>query len=1486
MRLLQYSESGELSIHNFDDGNTPAYTILSHTWGADGDEVTFADLESGHGKGKLGYRKILFCAKQTRRDELQYFWIDTCCINKANKAELAFSIRSMFRWYRNATRCYVYLSDVSSVPPSAIDKAHYEPRWRIICSWILSIIYTLLGGSSSTVQLYFNSRHVPCSSISSDPVRNQQNPKSTLDQSRWFTRGWTLQELLAPSTVEFFSKEGTKLGDKLSLAEELREITRIPSSALQGKALSDFDVHERISWSEHRTTKIPADRAYSLMGILGVSLSPIDGESAPEAMKRVYEEVEKLNRYLQDLRPSDPRDDKKRIEDTKGGLLTDSYRWILNNTTFQQWRQEQHNQLLWVKGNPGKGKTMLLCGIINELKDITPQTALLSYFFCQATDSRLNSATAVLRGLLYMLVYQQPELMSYVRKKYDHAGKGLFEDINAWVVLAEIFTEMLRDESISTTTCLIVDALDECVIDQPKLLSLIAKQSSASTRIKWIVSSRNWPVIEEQLRQAEHKTKLSLELNADSVAAAVKIFIQQKVFQLAQEKYYTQEVQDVVLQHLESNANDTFLWVALVCQDLKTTPRWKTFDKRRALEKLAQFPPGLDSLYERMLQQIHDSDNAEICFRILAVAAVLYRPVTVVELTALVEPLEDFVDNLDLVREMIDLCGSFLTMRDDTVYFVHQSAKDFLLAEASNEVFPKGVKDIHQAIFSASVAALYTTLGRDMYSLKSPACAVDNVILPQVDPLARSRYSCVYWIDHLYDAKPTLPAFNTTDHKCETQLTEVIYWFLKKKYLYWLEGLSLCNSIEQGVLSMAKLRSLMQTLSEQDRLIQLVQDAHRFITYHKQAIETYPLQTYASALLFSPANSIIRQLFQHEGPNEISIKPLLNKNWDACLQTLEGHGCSVQLVASLHDSTMLVSASDEIIKIWDISSGACLQTLPGHGHGHTVQTVAFSQDSTRLASASNNTAKIWDISNGVCLRTLDGYGSNSVTFSHDLTRLATGLGRTVKIWDVSSSACLWTLEGHSHIVDSVVFSHDSIMLAAVSDEIVKIWDITSGACLLTIQGRGPNNSPTVNSVAFSHDLTSLATGSNQIVQIWDISSSSNSNKCVQTLKGHSDIVNLVVFSPDFPTRLASASDDRTVKIWDTNSGACLQTLKGHNYPVNSVAFFHKSTRLASASDDESIKIWDANYSAYSESFESHKNAVDLVAFSHDSTMLASASTDSILKIWITSSGACLHTLRGHSRFITSVAFSRDSTTLASASGDKTIRIWDTGSGACLQTLYDHRSTVYSIAFSHDSTRLASGSGEETIKIWDTSSDTSVCLQTLKGHSRYVTSVAFSHDSTMLASASADRTVKIWDINNDNSVCLQTLEGHSRYVTAVAFSPNSARLASVSDDRTVKIWDISGGSNTCLQTLEGYSVKVNPHDLVSTLASLYSDRDVAEVQPSVHQGAAISLDGTWITENGQNLLWIPTEHRAIYSAVSGRYVGIGTGPGKVWICQLL
>jgi WD40 repeat protein len=252
------------------------------------------------------------------------------------------------------------------------------------------------------------------------------------------------------------------------------------------------------------------------------------------------------------------------------------------------------------------------------------------------------------------------------------------------------------------------------------------------------------------------------------------------------------------------------------------------------------------------------------------------------------------------------------------------------------------------------------------------------------------------------------------------------------------------------------------------------------------------------------------------------------------------------------------------------------------------------------------------------------------------------------------------------------------------------------------------------------------------------------------------------------------------------------------------------------------------------------------------------------------------TLETHTGFVRYVAFSYDSAKLASASEDYTAKIWDTHSGVCLQTLEGHSDCVISVVFSHDSARLAlaSASFDKTVKIWDAHSG--ACLHTLKGHIYYVSSVDFSHDSAMVASGSGDSTIKIWDAHS--GLCLHTLEGHSNDVSAVAFSHGS-RLASASFDSTIKIWDAHSG--TCLQTLEGQG----DSDLPSVLATPPCNKDADESQQSPHHDSSISMDTEWIRINSQNTLYLSSEYTPSCAAVSNKFIGVGTGHGRVWIARV-
>jgi hypothetical protein len=208
--------TSSLALSAFFD-NTPHYVILSHTWGSE--EVSFQDIKGSHDQisHRAGYKKIKDCCAKASEAGFRYVWIDTCCIDKTNSTELSEAINSMFRWYKNSTTCYAYLEDVLPEGPRFVG-------------------------------------------------------------SRWFTRGWTLQELIAPTDVLFFDRDWNDIGTRESLKGSIEKVTGIPEPVLMNRPLREHCVAEIMSWAADRRTTRIEDRVYSLLGLFGVNMPLIYGE--------------------------------------------------------------------------------------------------------------------------------------------------------------------------------------------------------------------------------------------------------------------------------------------------------------------------------------------------------------------------------------------------------------------------------------------------------------------------------------------------------------------------------------------------------------------------------------------------------------------------------------------------------------------------------------------------------------------------------------------------------------------------------------------------------------------------------------------------------------------------------------------------------------------------------------------------------------------------------------------------------------------------------------------------------------------------------------------------------------------------------------------------------------------------------------------------------------------------------------------------------
>ena len=591
----------------------------------------------------------------------------------------------------------------------------------------------------------------------------------------------------------------------------------------------------------------------------------------------------------------------------------------------------------------------------------------------------------------------------------------------------------------------------------------------------------------------------------------------------------------------------------------------------------------------------------------------------------------------------------------------------------------------------------------------------------------------------------------------------------------------------------------------------------------------------------STTGELIRTLQGHTKPiNALAISPggtlivstsddTKIKIWDATtgreIKTLNGQTKGINVLAFNPDGTKILSANDEGITFWDSQTGEEIKTV-------SCTEPAFSPDLSLVAIANSyldpkleplidddlrgpirGSIKIWDVSSSKETKILKGYYGlvSCVSFSPDGKKIAarsevipdpeienpTPFGHTIKIWDVVTGNEIKTWDEPGYEVSNVAFSPDGKRVVSTSRDRIKIWDTESGEEMTTISANVGFNSY----AKFSPDGTKIVLNNRElsdgfyneknIIEIWD----AKTGYLIKSLKGHMAHVTSVAFSPD-GKRMASASRDNTIKVWDMGiSEGVYRMITMPNYHdvgpsqfqnvstytenifldtkvgfTNDFAFSPDGTGIVVAGhpgvlDGDGIKILNASTGKEIKSFKGHQHQVTCVAFSQDGKKIVSGSEDNTIKIWDVSTGSEIKSLVGHSDIISSVAISPDDTKIVSTSDDRTIKLWDAITGSEIKSLDVDASFA---AFSPDGSQFVSGLD---IKIWDTA--TCKEIKTLDYRWGYP---AYSPNgkSIVFATPGMDR-INILDATSGEII--QTLFGPPGviYNNVASFSPDGTRI---------------------------------------------------------------------------------------------------------------
>ncbi|KAL7916620.1 hypothetical protein GGI35DRAFT_485739 [Trichoderma velutinum] len=1205
------------------------------------------------------------------------------------------------------------------------------------------------------------------------------------------------------------------------------------------------------------------------------------------------------------------------LPDTRVDLLHDVFNWA---------KDPDSHTVFWLNGMAGTGKSTI-SRTISEM--FANEHRLGASFFFKRGEADRGGLTKFFTTIAADLVRRQPIFAPRVKEAIE--AEPSISTKSASDQFKKLITNPLstisQDSGMVNPIIVVIDALDECDREKDiELLILLFSRSSqpAFPKLKFFLTSR--PELPSRLSfkkiEGAYKDLILHEVPAAIIESDILNFLKFELLKIRND-YNLARPDDLKLPEswpdnhtikiLVTMAVPLFIFASTTCRFIADR---KHGDPQRQLQRVLQYETKatmsrLDATYLPILDQqidgLSNSEKAEAAeeFRaIVGTIIILRNPLSITALSQMLDISKETISNrLDMLHSVLDVPPS-LTM---PVRMLHLSFRDFLLDPEKRDKTPLWVEERQSHSTMANhCLRLLGNLKPDLCNVKSPSISI-------------VQYSCLYWVSHVRHS--------------ETKLVDggPVSEFLLRHFLHWLEALSLMKRTRE----MIGFIQILRTLVEPELGIKtsgFLNDAEHFMRTHASTIESWPLQTYSSALVFTPSDNIVRVQFEDSIPSWILFPPPVDHSLNPCKQFIEGRSNCIECIAFSYDSKFLASGSrDQTLKVWDLDTGECLQQMAGH-RGF-ILSVDFSHDSSQLVSASSDhTIRIWHTESGECIKILTGH-SNIVTtaiFSPDATLIASGSeDSTVRVWSEETGECKHELLGHESCVAAVAFSRDSALVASVShDGVIRIWSTNSGVCQ-SIMHQKEDYRPWLT--MFSPDSTRLAVVyGDGAIQFWRIDSETCDRRIYFGNKG----LNLkhAALSHDWKYFLYISTFEKTF-LWRIDTEQCIHTFNMRIGFISSAAFSPNSTCFASASESGDIGIWDVMEQGQNQLMvdpTSMSMRPDKIRFSYDSSLIATTTLLSdVIMVWSAKTGCCMQKLRFPGDTVEEMVFSHDCSLMASVSLDFSpykhyVCIWKLDTGLCANVesdiiplmgrerfTFSHDLQFFTISlreaiyvrgldkkcwshtnekghwfcrpvFSHDSAVLGAATTRGTVLLWETRTGQFIYQYSIPGTE--IECIAFSHDLGLIAIAT--KACRIHIVCRDNGEFIRTIEAKSGDIDALAFTYDASFIgASIGRREGISIWQL--GTGQLIHNMHHWSMGRYLQFDSSTRHSTTNagTDDLKSGLQGVEDhccGYGVHSNGRWIVWGKRKLLRLPKRYETRKSAISDRAIVLGYESDKIII----